>query len=218
MDFVDLSAEQRCHLELIKGSAALVCNNGSKGLPLEDDAVSLEGNLVIISSRELSDKTPNYLNYTYDFITFQVRVSTEKECILQKQVRLVDGKNGKWHDSVTARIGDVIEFRVQYTNGSNSPQKVTILETLPLCFEYVKSEAFLYSPETSEGKPIDSGMFVTSGMKIGSCKPEETVVVHYTAEVVDYPAENQQNRVWDWTELRVGSKVLENYAEVIIAT
>lgn len=217
MDHVSLSAEQPCRLELIKGSAALVCNNGTKGLPLEDDAVSLEGDLVIISSSELSDKTPDYLSYTYDFIAFQVKVVTEEECILQKQVRRVDSEDGKWRDSVTAQIGDVVEFRVQYTNGSGSPQKVTISEELPPCFEYVKSEAFLYSPGALEGKPLDSGTFVASDMEVGRCGPEETVAVHYAVEVIDYPPEDQQGREWNWTKVRAGSKVLENYAEVTIS-
>lgn len=217
MDYVSLSAEQLCRLELIRGSAALVCNNGAKGLPLEDDAVSLEGDLVIISSSELSDKTPDYLSYTYDFIAFQVKVVTEDECILQKQVRRVDSKDGKWCDSVTAQIGDVVEFQVQYTNDSGSPQKVTISEELPPCFEYVKSEAFLYSPDAPEGKPLDSGTFVASGIEVSRCRPEETIAIYYTVEVIDYPPEDQQDREWCWTEVRAGSKVLENYAEVVIS-
>lgn len=216
MDHVSLNAEKPFRLELIKGSAILMCNNGTEGLPLGDDDMNVEEDLVIISQSALSDKTPDYLNYTYDFIAFQVRVATEIECILRKQVRLIDGEGEEWHNSVTAHIGDMVEFRVQYTNSSGSPQKVTILEDLPPCLECVKCEAFLCSPETPEGKPIDSSMFVASGMEIGSCKPEETVAIHYTAEVVDYPPEDQQGLVWNWTEVLAGHKVLENYAEVVI--
>lgn len=218
MDYVSLNADRPFRLELIKGSAMLLCNNGAEGMPLGDDAVSLEEDLVIISQSALSDKTPDYLNYTYDFIVFQVRVATEIECILRKQVRLINGDGKEWHDSVTAHIGDMVEFRVQYTNGSGSPQKVKISDDLPPCLECVKCEAFLYDLETPEGKPIDSGTFITSGMEIGSCKPEETVAIYYTTEVVDYSPEDQQGLVWNWTEVRTGAKILENYAEVIIDT
>lgn len=217
MDYVSLNSHAPFRLELVKGSAMLERNNGTKGLNLGDNAISLEEDMVIISQSNFSDKTPDYLTYTYDFITFQVEVVLERECILRKHVRLVDGKGAKWCDSVETRVGDSVEFRIQYLNGSGSVQKVSILEVLPPCLEYVKSEAFLYGPGTPEGKPISSNAIVADGsMEIESCEPEGSVIICYTAKVIDHPPEDQQNRTWVWTEVQAGSKILQGYAELVI--
>lgn len=169
------------------------------------------------SQSGFSDKAPDYLTYTYDFITFQVEVVLARECILQKQVRLVDDKEAKWCDSVRAQVGDTVEFQIQYINSSGSTQKVSILEDLPPCLEYVKSEAFLYSPGIPDGKPISSSAIVASGsMEIEGCAPEASEMIYYTAKIINYPPKAQQNLAWVWTEVQAGSKILQNYAEVII--
>lgn len=216
MDNVSLKASQPFHLELIKGSAALICNNGSSKLPLGDDAVNLDGDAILISQSALRDMTPDYLNYTYDFITFQVMVVEEKDCILLKQVRLAESESEEWQDSITAQIGDKIEFEIYYCNGSDSSQRITISEELPPCLKYVKSEAFLYTPETSEGKSIDTDTITTDGLVIDRCDPDAEIVVCYTAEVASHHLVSTGDRIWNWTKVQAGSKILENYAEVIM--
>ncbi len=74
MDYVGLNADIPFRLELLHDSAALECNSGSQRLALSDKAISLEEDMLIISQDELKDQLPDYYTYTYDYITFQVRV------------------------------------------------------------------------------------------------------------------------------------------------
>lgn len=79
MDYTGLNADTPFHLEYLYRSAMLEHNNGAQELVLSDNAVSVEGNMIIISHDELKGEIPDYCTYTYDFITVQVRVVFDKE-------------------------------------------------------------------------------------------------------------------------------------------
>lgn len=75
MDCVYLSGDVPFHLEYIYRSAALESNNENvKRLVLSDNAVRLKGDSVIVGHYGLEGEIPDYCNYTYDFITVQVKV------------------------------------------------------------------------------------------------------------------------------------------------
>lgn len=168
------------------------------------------------SQNSLSNKNPKHLTYIYDFATSQVDVVLKRKCILKKQVRLINDKWEKWCDSATGRVGDMVEFRVQYINCSGLAQRVSISEDLPPCLEYVKSEALLYGPDALESRPIGSNIIVTTGIEIENCEPEGSVIIYYTAKIIGHPPKDRQDRTWVWTEVQAGSKILQNYVEVVI--
>ena len=70
---------QKFRLVYEQGSAALESNNLSRGLALNHDAARLEDDKLIIFQHGLHNEIPYYTDFTYDFISFRVRVVFEKE-------------------------------------------------------------------------------------------------------------------------------------------
>lgn len=66
---------QKFHILYEQGSAMLESNNNaSKGLALGRDAVMVQGDDVIILQDGIRDLIPKHCTFTYDFLTFRVRV------------------------------------------------------------------------------------------------------------------------------------------------
>lgn len=57
-----------------QGSAMLESNNHSKGLTLPHDAVSIKGDDIIIFQDGVRNLIPEHYIFTYDFITFRVKI------------------------------------------------------------------------------------------------------------------------------------------------
>ena len=55
-----------------------------------------------------------------------------------------------------------------------------------------------------------------TGLTIEDCVPDSKVAVYYTARLEDRPLSNNMDRFWNWSDIRIGSRVLQDYAEVII--
>ena len=56
----------------------------------------------------------------------------------------------------------------------------------------------------------------TTGLTIEDCVPNSKVVVYYTARLEDRPLSNNMDRFWNWSDIRIGSRVLQDYAEIIV--
>ena len=65
---------QKFHLVYEQSSAILESNDLSRGLALSHDAAWMEDNNLIIFQHGLHNEIPSYTDFTYDFLTFRVRV------------------------------------------------------------------------------------------------------------------------------------------------
>lgn len=79
LDAVFLKASQPFKLEYVLGSARLESNNYSGGLTLNDDAVELIDDEIIILQNGLEDLIPDYCTFNFDFLSFQVKVVFDKQ-------------------------------------------------------------------------------------------------------------------------------------------
>ena len=70
---------QKFRLVYEQGSAVLESNNLSRGLALSHDAAWIEDNNLIIFQHGLHNEIPSYADFTYDFLTFRVRVVFDKK-------------------------------------------------------------------------------------------------------------------------------------------
>ena len=70
---------QKFHLVYEQGSAVLESNNLSRGLALSHDAAWIEDNTLIIFQHGLHNEIPSYADFTYEFLTFRVRVVFDKK-------------------------------------------------------------------------------------------------------------------------------------------
>lgn len=80
-DAVCLYSGTEFSLEYVYGSAQLECNNiiNTKALPLNDTALELVGDDIVIGHTNLSSLLPAHCTYNYDFISVQVKVVSGAE-------------------------------------------------------------------------------------------------------------------------------------------
>lgn len=71
------NADRSFKIEYVYGSAALEPNNISQALPLDNSAIKLENDAVIIYQRGVRDKIPNCCTFFFDFLRIQIKVIYE---------------------------------------------------------------------------------------------------------------------------------------------
>lgn len=201
-------------LELLHGSAALECNNGSGRIPLSGEAVNLKDDEIVISQGKLKTALPDYYTYIYDFITFQVRTVVEDECLLTEEVTVEDD-NSDWGDYTEAKVGDRLKFWISYVNNSAHPQEnITIALKFPQSLKFLSGSVELDGCGAVGGEDLfkitDPG-----NIQIKHCDPGGEVFIDCRAEVADILPEGETS-VWKWTEVRVDQKIVQNYSEVIV--
>lgn len=71
------NADQSFKIEYVYGSAALEPNNISQALPLDNSALKLENDSVMIYQHGVRDKIPNCCTFFFDFLRIQIKVIYE---------------------------------------------------------------------------------------------------------------------------------------------
>lgn len=216
LDYTNLNAPIPCRLELVKGSIQLESNNNADVIRLGDNAVSIEEDMIIISSDILANDLPKYLTYTYDFLSFQIRIAAEEDYFVEQRVHINNDDFNSWDDCVTAKIGDEVEFRVSYTNDGNSPQTgIKMAIDLPAGLDFVEGRAYLYESDRQSGAIDSFDILDPQNTCLKKCNPGETIIVYCTAEVTEEIAKDE-DFVWCWTKIDDGLRVFEVYAQVNI--
>lgn len=219
-DSVNLTSDTLFHLEYIFGSATLF-NNGigsSDGYTLSDEIVTKadSNNGVLIGYSELDGNIPGGSQYV-SYITICVKAIFDTAYTIENQVRLVGGDK-TWSNSVEAKIGDVVEFRVAYKNNSNSDQmNVMISDILPDGLKYIEGSTLLVNAKYPDGGHVDQNDIVTVGINIGGYTPGSNAFVRFRAEVVDENlAEHGKTALVNWAQGGIGAAVIQDYATVIV--
>ena len=215
-DDVILNADWPVRLEYVMGSAALESNRMAKTIFLDDSAIIPDEGSIMIVKEKFDEALADYYTYTFDFITFQVRIVEEQDFIISKRVRIVNDEKGEWSSSVCAKVGDQLEFQILVVNNSESVQKVRITEELPEGLKFIDGEAYLCPPDEKDDRIMVVNEITITGLTIEDCVPDSKVAVYYTARLEDRPLSNNMDRFWNWSDIRIGSRVLQDYAEVII--
>lgn len=168
-DYVNFNSEIPFHLEYVYGSALLENNSiGLGGLTLSDDIVKSKSGGTMIGYDALDGRVPGC--YQYDnFVTVQVKAIFDYEYTVDKKVRLADSEDRTWKESVDAKVGDKVEFRIEYKNTSDKQQDgVTIKDILPANLKYVEGTTVLKNSTHPNGATAAHNYLVTDGTKIGS--------------------------------------------------
>lgn len=71
------NADRSFKIEYVYGSAALESNNISQALPLDNSALKLENDSVMIYQHGVRDKIPNCCTFFFDFLRIQIKVIYE---------------------------------------------------------------------------------------------------------------------------------------------
>lgn len=101
---------------------------------------------------------------------------------LTQQVRLVGSST--WSNTVDAKVGDKVEFWIQYQNTSDKNQmNVMIRDILPQSLRYIDGTTKLWSADY-DGFVHNENTITTTGFNIGHYAPEANAHVRFQAEVV----------------------------------
>lgn len=215
-DSVYLLSDNTFKLELLHKTTRLESNNESrKSLTLSDDAVRMENENILIFFNGLDEELPECNNFTYDFLTFEVRVAFEKKHMVKQRVRVVSDKRKTWNEHIHAKVGDKIEIEVSYSNySSDTIENLIITTDIPECFRFIKDSA-----TTDGARRLDCALMKEDDLTIlrialGECKPGTAVSVHYIMEVINKNLPDSQDGLCNWVQVSADSNVQYAYTEI----
>lgn len=225
IDYVDFTSDVPFHLEYVEGSALLE-NNGigaGGGIQLSDNIVNAksasEGEPdggVLIGYDALDGRVPGCYQYT-NYVTIRVKAVYDYEFSVEAKVRLAGDTDKTWKESVEAKVGDKVEFQIQYKNISDYKQDgVVIKDVLPSNLRYVEGSAKLYNVLYPNGLTFDEGTVVTTGVKIGNYTAGSNAFIRLTAEVTNDNLACGMNTLYNWGQVGVGDTVDQDSATVIV--
>ncbi|MBQ8156907.1 DUF11 domain-containing protein [Candidatus Saccharibacteria bacterium] len=111
---------------------------------------------------------------------------------IDKMVQLEGGKT--WSETVTAKAGDKVRYRIQFKNTGNVTLKnVIIRDVLPTNMSYVAGTTVLYNAANANGKTLDDGLVSKDGINIGDYAKGTEATIYFYA-VVDKNLDECANR------------------------
>ncbi len=229
-DYVNFNSDQAFHLEYVYGSALLENNaigaytydeNGvviSGGQKLGDEIVTKAASEhgVQIGYDKLDGEVPGCYQYA-NYITIRVKAVFDTDYTIEKKVRLVGTK--EWGTSVDAKVGDKVEFQIQYKNTDKSGathNNVMIKDILPKNLKYVEGTTKLYNGHFPDGATYTTDTLFTTGVNIGHYNLNANAFIRFQAEVVDETLQCGSNTLVNWAQAGVGQKTIQDYATVVL--
>ena len=214
-DYVTFHAPTAFHLEYQSGSALLENNGIGEGGLLLSDAVVYDANGGSpIGFESLDGCIPG--GYPYDsYISIRVKAIFDVAYTLETQVRLVGGDK-TWGNSVDAKVGDKVEFRIAYKNNDAVDHlHVGIKDILPTGLKYIEGSTTIVNAKYPNGGTVQDDNLVKQGINIGSHIPGSNAFVCFQAEVVDEELEPHGNTgLVNWAQCGVGQATIQDYATV----
>ena len=218
-DYVNFNSDNAFHLEYVSGSALLenqgIGKNGGVKLGNEIVTQASKGG-VLIGYDALDGRIPGCLNYD-GYVSVRVKAVFDTDYRIDNEVRVIGGEK-KWANYVNAQIGDIVEFRVSYTNLSKTEVQndVAIKHILPKSLRYVAGTTKLINSTYPDGTYLSpDGSIVGNGVNIGNYNPNANAYVYFRAEVVEDGLACGKNTLVDWAQGGVGTKTIQDYASVI---
>lgn len=226
-DYVNFNSEVPFHLDYVYGSALLNNNKtqaeaaaggygDNAGWKLSDDIVkakSVDG--VLIGSDALDGKVPGCYDFA-NYVTIQVKAVFSAKFTVVTEARIVGSGDKIWRDSVDAKIGDTVEFRILYTNTSDKKQdNVAIKDILPSNLKYVKGSTILKNTSYPNGAYILNDSLVENGIRIGNYEEDGgNAMVYFKAKVVDEDLDQGLNILANWAQAGVGEVTIQDSVEI----
>lgn len=217
-DYVRFTSDKAFHLEYIYGSGLLE-NNGigaGKGLALSDDVVMAASGGTLIGYDALDGKIPGGLDFA-SYITIKVKAVVDTDYAINQEVRIVGDTDKTWKKSVDAKVGDKVEFQLEYLNADPNGithENVMVGNILPSNLKYVPGSTRLWN-DFFDGDTVDQDDIVTEkGINIGNYGAGANAFVRFTAEVVDNNLVNGSNVLVTWGDVTVKGFIIQDSARV----
>lgn len=131
---------------------------------------------------------------------------------IETKVRIAGDADKTWKNTVTAKIGDTVEFQLQYRNlSSESHSDVSVRDILPKGLEYVNGSTILYNKLYPNGLKVDQNDVVKGGIIIGKYAGKTATAVganafvRFSAKVVDESLACGANVLINWGQVQAGA-------------
>lgn len=130
-------------------------------------------------------------------------------------MRLAGGDKEDWADTVDAKIGDQVEFRILYTNTSDKSQTgVAIKDILPSNLKYVAGSSVIKNFNHPNGAKIVQDSLVDNGIRIGNYSKDANAYIYFMAEIVDENLDQGSNTLVNWAQAGVGDVTIQDSVEI----
>ncbi len=220
-DSVTFQSDRAFHLEYVYGSAILgnsgignPANGKTKnplGYELSDEVVTKSGG-TLIGYDAIDGNIPGCYGFA-SYVTIRVKAVYDTDFEIEKEVRLAG--ETEWKNEVDAKVGDKVEYLITYKNTSEDIQSnVMIQDILPKNMRYVPNSTILYNGKHPSGAVMTDDDIAGTGVNIGSYGPGVTVMVKFTAEVIDKSLQCGGNILANWAQVTVNHKSMQDYAIV----
>ena len=204
-------------MKYVEGSAKLE-NNGfanaaNGGAQLSDAIVDAKDGGVLIGYDGLDGKIPGCYQYA-QYVTIKVKAEFNYDYTIEKLVRLEGDK--EWQKTVEAKVGDTVEFLIEYTNTSNLTQSgVVIKDILPKNLEYIPGTTTLRNAAYGgQDVTMDEDFLIQNGLNIGAYTSGSNAIIKFKAKVVNNSLGCGSNTLVNWAQAGVGDNVIQDYARV----
>lgn len=215
IDYVNFHSDNAFHLEYVKGSATITSNGAVNGSKLDDSIVNTE-NGVLIGYNSLDGRIPGCYTYA-SYIGIDVKVVYDNEFTVEEKVRIAGDTDKTWKDTVTANIGDTVEFQLQYVNtGKDGHRDVAVRDVLSKNLQYIEGSTKLYNTDYPNGGKVNQDTIITNGINIGNYAVGANAFVRFSAKVVGDNLACGANVLTNWGQVQAGDAkiILQDNATV----
>lgn len=223
-DYVNFHSDTAFHLEYVYGSAILennaigksVENGGTGAYHLSDDIVKAASGGTLIGYDKIDGRIPGCDQYAA-YVAIRVKVVYDTDYTVDKKVRIKGDADQDWKEQVDAKIGDEVEFKIQYVNTSDHNQThVGIRDVLSANLEYVPGSTILLNANHPNGAKVNSDEVVNTGIAIGDYAPGANGVVYFNAKVVDQNLVCGKNTMTNWGQVIIDKSGIQDWARVVV--
>lgn len=215
-DDVYLKSDTAFHLEPVGGSARIY----NKGVGKADDGAKLSDELVtstngvLLGFDSLNGEIPGCFEYD-SIVTMRVKAYYDRNYTVETKVRLDGDTDKTWKKSVDAKIGDIVEFQINYKNTSSEDQRdVAVDDQLPANLRYVPGSTRIMNGANPNGATFENDDIYKNGIWIGSYGAGANALIRFKAEVVDETFTCGLFTLRNWGRVGIGTSVIQDSADV----
>lgn len=202
-DEVKFVSDENIFLEYVEGSAKFENtddNDQPRTFTLPNEIITSGAAL---GYNSMNGEIPGCFKYDGQ-VTIDVKVHSMVAAKIQKKVRIKGTKD--WSESVEAKIGDEVEYQIEYQNYLNEEVKdVMIRDMLPNNVEYVADSTTIFNASHPDGFNIPENTLTTTGINIGSYTPKSNAYIRFTGKVVDKSMACGGNQLVNWASVTLTS-------------
>ncbi|RWZ79402.1 MAG: DUF11 domain-containing protein [Candidatus Chaera renei] len=184
-DDVVFTSNSKFNLVYVPGSAEIFNNGyaaGGNGAKLPDSIVTSAGALVGFNGPD--GVVPGCFKYA-SYVYFKVKPQFAPVPNFEVQKMVSPKGANKYVKSLSAKPGEVVDFRIKYKNtGDTQQDNVVIKDRLPAGMVYVKGSTRLYNNQNPNGKTLSDNLTDGVGVNIGSHAPGGASYIIFSAQVV----------------------------------